>query len=92
MKHTIEGDNWYPWSDIRAGRYEYWEKRYNCKLTKKLLEKAVKEGFVKSREVEGDKFSFTVYNEADIITALAWHKFSKVKLDTIKVNANKWFK
>ena len=83
MKHVIEGDSWYPWSDIRRGRYQYWEKKYNCKLTKKLLEQAVEKKVVRMREVqvENTPFTFTVYNEADIITGLAWHKF-KPKVDT----------
>ena len=87
MKHTIEGDSWYPWSDIKNGRYEYWEKNYG-KITLERLEELVEEGVIKSREVpvENTPFTFTVFNEGDIIYAFAKSKF-KVEVDT-----ERWFK
>ncbi len=74
----IDNESWYPWTDIKNGRYSYCEKKYGCKLTKKLLEQAVKDGVVKSLELTVKGFTFTVYNEADIIVGLARHKFKKV--------------
>ena len=88
MKHVIEGETWYPLTDIIKGRYNYWETRYNCKLTKELLEQAVEKGVVRTKEVqvENSPFTFTVYNEGDIIYAFAKSKF-KVEVDT-----ERWFK
>ena len=81
-------------SDILKGRYQYWEKKYNCKLTKELLEQAVKNGLIETREVqvESSPFTFTVYNEANILEGLSWHKFTKMKNENIKVKTEQWFK
>lgn len=58
----IDNESWYPWTDIKNGRYEYWEKKYNCKLTKEIMEQAVKDGVVKSGEltVKGLRSQFTM--------------------------------
>jgi len=81
----INNKVFYPWTDIR-NRYHYYEKNYG-KITLKRLEELVKEGVIESREVpvEGTPFSFTVFNEGDIIVAFGKHKF-KVEVDT-----EKWF-
>ena len=48
-----------------------------------MAEQAVEKGVVRTKEVqvENTPFTFIVFNEADIITGLAWHKF-KPKVDT----------
>lgn len=85
MKHTIDGEAWYPWTDIK-NRYHYYEKKYG-KITLERLEELVKEGVIESREipVEGTPYFYTVYNEGDIIYAFAKSKF-KVEVDT-----EQWF-
>ena len=73
-------------SDIR-NRYTYYEKRHG-KITQKRLEELVKEGVIESQEipVDGTPYSFTVYNEGDIIFSFAKSRFK------VKVNPEKWFK
>ena len=81
----IDNESWYPWTDIR-NRYTYYEKRYNQKLTLKKLEELVKEGVIEKREipVEGTPYTYTVFNEYDIIIALSKRKFK------IEFNPEQW--
>ena len=53
----------------------------------KRLEELVKEGVIESQEipVEGTPYTFTVYNEGNIIYALAKSKFK------VEINPEKWF-
>ena len=85
-KHLISGEIFYPWTDIKDGRYSYFEKKYG-KITLKRLEELVKEKVIESQEisVEDTPFTFTVYNEGDIMQAFGKHKFK------IKMDAANWF-
>lgn len=87
MRHKIDNEVWYSWTDIKDGRYSYWEKGHG-KITLERLEELVKEGFIKSLEVPvaGTPYTFIVFNESDIIYALAKSKFKE------KINIEKWFK
>ena len=84
MKHVIECENFYPLTDVR-NRYTYYEKKYG-KITLERLEELVKEGVIESRElpVEGTLYTYTVYNEYDIIVALAKRKFKD------EINTEQW--
>jgi len=76
LKHVIDGESFYPWSDIKNGRYDYWEKKYG-KITKKRLEELVAEGKIECRTVTPKNvlFTFRVFPEYGIMTALGKHKF-----------------
>ena len=85
-KHTINGEIFYPWTDIK-NRYKYYQEKYG-KITLEKLEELVKEKLIESREipVEGTPFTFSVYSEYGILWALGHSKFKE------KINPEIWFK
>ena len=73
MRYEINGEVWHQWTDVHN-----W---YKDKFTKEQLDQAVKDGHVRTIQidVEGTPYSFTAYNDCDVAMCVARHKFKSME-------------
>lgn len=64
MKHTIDGEEYFPLGDLKR-RYEDYQKRYD-KITQEKLDELVKQGHVKRRTITAHGFNFLVNNDYEV--------------------------